>query len=55
MFFINDKKIYPEVLPWYYSINEVSESGKLVPDPIFAEYNKVIKSKQDLEDLKKCE
>ncbi len=33
--------------------NEVSESGKLVPDPIFAEYNKVIKSKQDLEDLKR--
>jgi len=52
MFFVNENKNIPEVLPWYYSADEVFELGTAFVDPIFAHYSKVIKSKQDYEDLK---
>jgi predicted house-cleaning noncanonical NTP pyrophosphatase (MazG superfamily) len=48
MFFINKKKGLPEVLPWFYTIDEVHDSTTDYTDIIFSEKKIVIYSKEDL-------
>lgn len=54
MFFINDKKKYPEVLPWFYTLDEFSDSATVHSNSILAKkYQTVIRTKEDFEKLTK--
>lgn len=52
MFFINSKKGYPEILPWFYSIDEIIDTATDYTDVIFSEKKVTIKSKEDFEKYK---
>ncbi|MCJ7448972.1 MAG: nucleoside triphosphate pyrophosphohydrolase [Bacteroidales bacterium] len=47
MFFINKRKGLPEVLPWFYSIDEIYDSKTDYTDIIFSEKKIIINSKDD--------
>jgi len=47
MFFINKKKGLPEILPWFYSIDEIVDSKTDYTKVIFSEKKFVIKTKED--------
>lgn len=48
MYFINIKKGLPEILPWFYSIDEIYDSTTDYTDVIFSEKKIIINSKEDL-------
>lgn len=52
MFFINNKIGYPEILPWFYSIDEIYDSTTDYTEVIFSEKKVTIKSKADFEEYK---
>lgn len=53
MFFINDPKgPYPEILPWYYSIDEIPDKNTSYTEVIFSERKDLISSKNDFKKLK---
>jgi predicted house-cleaning noncanonical NTP pyrophosphatase (MazG superfamily) len=47
MFFINKKKGLPEILPWFYSIDEIYDSKTDYTNIIFSEKKIIINSKDD--------
>jgi predicted house-cleaning noncanonical NTP pyrophosphatase (MazG superfamily) len=54
MFFINNKKYYPEIIPWYYSTQEINETGTIHDNSLLSiRKTYFIKSKDDFEKLKK--
>jgi len=54
MFFINDKKYYPEIIPWFYTTQELSETGTIHDNTILSVKKRfTIKSKTDFDRLKK--
>jgi predicted house-cleaning noncanonical NTP pyrophosphatase (MazG superfamily) len=52
MFFINDKKLYPEILPWIYQEDELPAKGTDYTNVIFSDKRIVITSKEDIVKLK---
>ncbi len=52
MFFINDKKLYPEILPWIYQEDELPAKGTDYTNVIFSDRRIVITSKEDVAKLK---
>lgn len=52
MFFVNNKKGYPEILPWFYSIDEIVDTTTDYTDVIFSEKKVTIKSKYDFGNYK---
>jgi len=52
MFFVNDKKRYPEILPWIYQEDEIPSKGTEYTNVIFSENRIIITSKDDFENLR---
>lgn len=56
MYFVNENNnTYPEILPWYYSIDEIPEKDTLHTEytkAIFSEKKELIRSKEDFVNLK---
>ena len=52
MFFINHGNGYPEILPWFYSDDEITNVGRLFNNFLSVKNKVVIRSMEDLEKLK---
>jgi predicted house-cleaning noncanonical NTP pyrophosphatase (MazG superfamily) len=52
MFFINKSNNYPEILPWFYTKDEIADAGTIYNNVLSVKNKVVIKSLEDFEKLK---